>query len=353
MKISVCLIVKNEQESLSNCLECVKSFADEIVIVDTGSLDNTKKIALKYTSKVFDFKWVNDFSLARNYAFSKATCDYLMWLDADDIILPFDQEKILKIKQEKTPADTYMFKYVTSKESNGYYEFYFYRERLFKNCKLAKFNGFIHEYVVPFGKINYENICITHNQRKNRDPYRNISIYNENIKNGAKLNIRDEYYLAKEYFYVGEYQKSLNMLKQLINEKSMYSADLYDCFITAYKCEQFIEKGDAHYLFCALEKFEPTSELLCLLGLYYENKKQINKAIIYYKMAVCGATNNNKIGFKNSYYDQLFPLLKLVFLLYNQGKIDQSYKIHQLLKQKFPNCEEVIFNENFFNKVNF
>ena len=71
--ISLCMIVKDEEEILARCLDCVADLMDEIIIVDTGSTDKTKEIARRYTDKIYDFKWENDFSAARNFAFSKAT----------------------------------------------------------------------------------------------------------------------------------------------------------------------------------------------------------------------------------------------------------------------------------------
>ena len=97
--ISLCMIVKNEEEVIGRCLECVKDIVDEIIIVDTGSTDSTKEIVSKYTDMVYDFEWIDDFSAARNFSFSKASKDYTMWLDADDIILEADREKLLKIKE--------------------------------------------------------------------------------------------------------------------------------------------------------------------------------------------------------------------------------------------------------------
>ena len=94
MKISVCMIVLNEEKTLERVLTCVQKFADEIVVVDTGSNDKSKEIAKKFTDKVYDFEWVDDFSKARNFAFSKATMPYLMWIDADDFI---DETNINKI----------------------------------------------------------------------------------------------------------------------------------------------------------------------------------------------------------------------------------------------------------------
>ena len=76
--ISLCMIVKNEEAVLARCLESVKDVVDEIIIVDTGSTDKTKQIAYRYTQNVYDFEWIDDFSAARNYSFSKATKDYQM-----------------------------------------------------------------------------------------------------------------------------------------------------------------------------------------------------------------------------------------------------------------------------------
>ena len=92
------MIVKNEEKVLKRCLDSVKDIVDEIIIVDTGSTDKTKEIAKKYATKILDFKWVDDFSKARNYSFSQATKDYILWLDADDIITKENKKKIMNLK---------------------------------------------------------------------------------------------------------------------------------------------------------------------------------------------------------------------------------------------------------------
>ena len=96
------------------CLDSAKTIADEIIIVDTGSTDRTKEIASQYTRYVYDFEWVDDFSAARNFSFSKASMEYCMWLDADDVILPEDQEKIRHLKQNTQPdTDVVMMLYLS------------------------------------------------------------------------------------------------------------------------------------------------------------------------------------------------------------------------------------------------
>ncbi len=88
--LSIGMIVKNEEKHLENCLSALKKLMDnvscELIIVDTGSTDRTKEIALKYTDKVYDFEWINDFAAARNYGLEKAVGEWFMYVDADEYL---------------------------------------------------------------------------------------------------------------------------------------------------------------------------------------------------------------------------------------------------------------------------
>ena len=95
--LSVCMIVKNEEEVLERCLQSIHGIADEIIIVDTGSTDNTKQIATKYTDKFYEIKWENDFSKARNYAASKASGEWILVIDADEYV---DRESFNEFKKQ-------------------------------------------------------------------------------------------------------------------------------------------------------------------------------------------------------------------------------------------------------------
>jgi glycosyltransferase involved in cell wall biosynthesis len=98
ISISLCMIVKNEEAVIGRCLDSVQGIADEINIVDTGSVDKTKDIAARYTDRIFDFEWTDDFAAARNFSFQQATTDYILWLDADDVFTENDQEILLDLK---------------------------------------------------------------------------------------------------------------------------------------------------------------------------------------------------------------------------------------------------------------
>ena len=184
MSISLCMIVKNEEKNLSQLLPTIKEYVDEIIIVDTGSADNTKEIAKKHTNKIFDFEWTQDFSEARNFSISKATKEWILILDADERISEEDLKKIKLLTQNKE-VTAYKFEqrnysnkptpikwkesvedsYEESKQFKGWQ----YRGiiRLFKNDKRIKFEYLIHETVLPIiekigMKIENSNIPIHH-----------------------------------------------------------------------------------------------------------------------------------------------------------------------------------------------
>ena len=96
--LSVCMIVKNESANMADALASFSPFADEIVVVDTGSTDDTKQIAARFTSKIYDFEWIDDFAAARNFAISKAVNSYQLWVDADDRITQENQGHIESLK---------------------------------------------------------------------------------------------------------------------------------------------------------------------------------------------------------------------------------------------------------------
>ncbi len=92
------MIVKDESANIADALSSFTPFADEIIVVDTGSSDDTKEIAARFTDRIYDFKWIDDFSAARNFAMSRAAKSYQLWFDADDRISPENQGHIVSLK---------------------------------------------------------------------------------------------------------------------------------------------------------------------------------------------------------------------------------------------------------------
>ena len=104
--VSLTMIVRDEEENLPHCLESVRGIFDEIVVVDTGSVDRTREIAREFGAKVFEFAWIDDFAAARNAALDHATGDYAFWLDADDVIEPEQREKLIALLEGLEPLET-------------------------------------------------------------------------------------------------------------------------------------------------------------------------------------------------------------------------------------------------------
>jgi len=110
--ISLCMIVRNEGNTIARCIDSVKEIPDEIVIADTGYTDNTKEIVRIYTDE-----WFDDFEAVRNFAFKQATMDYILWLDVDDVLLDVDCQKFLDLNKNLTPfIDAVNMPYILSRD---------------------------------------------------------------------------------------------------------------------------------------------------------------------------------------------------------------------------------------------
>lgn len=148
-RLTACLIVKNEEKTLARCLSSLQHVCDEIVVVDTGSTDQTIQIARSFGAKIGEFEWVQDFSAARNHSLSLATGNWILWIDADEELDPqgitMIQEglmrphfggyfvKIINFMREGSRADQYVHTPV----------------RLFQNRPDLRFTGSIHEQILP------------------------------------------------------------------------------------------------------------------------------------------------------------------------------------------------------------
>ena len=146
--LSVCLIVKNEEKMLAECLNSIQPIADQIIVLDTGSSDGTLEIAKSYNAELYHSEWSDDFSAARNESIKYATCDWILWIDADERLTQDSIHTLQKLlKFEKSPV-IYKVRIKNLKEdgvnftlSDGH--------RLFTNHRRIQFSGKIHEQISP------------------------------------------------------------------------------------------------------------------------------------------------------------------------------------------------------------
>ncbi len=139
------MIVKNEEKFLRGCLESVRGIVDEIVIVDTGSTDSTKKIAQEYSAKVFDFNWTDSFADARNFALSKSTGKYILYLDADERII--NDSKIQLMKLARSDEQKAYYCKITNIDTLNNRPSVMKYVRFFPNDARLRFVGRIHEQI--------------------------------------------------------------------------------------------------------------------------------------------------------------------------------------------------------------
>lgn len=345
------MIVRNEENTLPYCLESVKDIVDEIIIVDTGSIDKTKEIAYKYTDKVFDFEWIDDFAAARNYSFSKATMDFILWLDADDIILEEDRSIFKFLKNDITlQIDVVIMKYVLVRDEAGKEINLCYRERLLRREKNYKWNGPIHEYISFITDvILHTEIAVTHT-KKETNSQRNLKILKKVISSSENIKSRYFFYYARESYGLGAVEEAREyFLKFLDMNNDAYSHFIESCLQLAeiYK-KQNQRKQALRTLLRSFEYGPMRAEVLCVIGNYYLEEKDYYTAIAWFELIL--ALTKPLISWQlmlPEYWD-FIPCLQLCHCYYMTGDLSKSLEYHQKTKELKPYNLLVTQNDEFF-----
>lgn len=221
--ISLCMIVKDKEAVIERCLQTIRPLVDEIVVVDTGSADATKHLAGRYTDQVYDFQWIDDFSAARNFSFSFATKEYILWLDADDTLTEEDIAAFHRLKKTLDPQiDLVMMKYNAPLDEGGSQVLAYDRERLLKRRLNYRWIGPIHEMIIPKGNVLYSSIAISRGKPADADP---LWLYEGAAARGGRLGARERCDYANRLIERGRYQKAAAVLGGLLGDEIIRSAD--------------------------------------------------------------------------------------------------------------------------------
>lgn len=352
--ISLCMIVKNEEKVLARCLNSIKDIVDEIIIVDTGSTDTTKEIAKEYTDKIFDFNWINDFSAARNYSYSKATMDYILWLDADDIVLLEDQIKFKELKLSlSTSVDIVMMKYNVGFDENGNVTISYLRERLSKRINGNIWKEPVHEFLERWGNIINSEVHITHKKETVATPDRNLKIYENLIANGAELSLRSIYYFAKELYYNNKYNEAIEYYNKFLDNEGGWSEDkIAACYDLSLCYNNINDKENSLKALLKSFKYDiPRSEICCYLGNYFLSLFDYNKAIYWYKLATQLERPADSLGFTLHDSWGHFPNIQLCLCYDKLGNIDEAIKYNEIAEKFKPDSAAVKNNKNYFKRI--
>lgn len=354
MTLSICMIVRDEHETLERALESVRDIADEIIIVDTGSLDDTKDIALKFTNKVYDFKWCDDFSKARNYSFEKAKMDYIMWLDADDVLEKQEAEKLKKLKATMAKSvDIVMLKYNLGVDKNNIPAVSYYRERIIKNNKGYKWVGPIHEVIPMTGNVIKKDIAITHKKEKVNNPKRNIEIFNKMKENSITFDARQTFYYARELMYVGEYEKSIDEYKKFLAMDNAWVENIISAHLDLHNI--YLLKGDdkkaIENLLFTFKYDMPRAEVCTKIGQYFIKEKEYMNAKYWLLLAVDNTNGKDTGAFFIEDYTNFLPYTALSVCYYYLGNIKEAILYNEKAGKIKPDDEVYISNKQFYSQV--
>ncbi len=290
MKLSVCIITKNEKQKLQKCLEAIKKYECEIVVVDTGSTDGSKELAAEYTAKVFDFEWCDNFAMARNFAADKACNDWIFMIDTDEYITSFDvkciaemidsgKEFVGRVKRDNILLEDGEERIVTE-----------YISRLYRKSKY-EYTGRIHEQIIDKVKMyefDYCDLPIT----LLHDGYAGVAV---DKKKKAERNIRllmldfkerpDDtyvlYQLGKSYFMAEDYENALKFFDMAlgydVNPRLEYVIDMVETY--GYTLLNLKMYETALNLYGVYEEFGNCADFKILMGLIFMNNMMFDRAV--------------------------------------------------------------------------
>ena len=227
VRLSQCMIVKNEEKNIRKALSWAKDIAFEQIVVDTGSTDHTVEIAKEMGARVYHFSWVNDFAAAKNFAIDQAKGDWIAFLDADEYFTAKDAKTLLKILEqlENSKKSTQSVQVVRSKmihlDDQGKPFSIAVQDRIFRNLPNLRYHGQIHEQLKPTGK--FEPVCLNAEET--------LSIFHTGYSSSA-------------YLETGKTSRNIELLrKALADQPEDYNLWSYlgDSLMVEGDCEQAID----------------------------------------------------------------------------------------------------------------
>ncbi|MDR2732851.1 MAG: glycosyltransferase [Fibromonadaceae bacterium] len=232
--LSLCMIVKNEEKNIGECLKSVEGLADEIIVTDTGSTDKTVEIAQSYGAKIEHFEWIRDFSAARNHSISKATSKWIIWLDADDRLPKRTVEELRKILSSES-ANKVFHLVVCNSRNDDKTGVHFSQIRIFPNNSKIRFEGRIHEQILSSIRkcslievklplevfhTGYENPDILREKQ-----LRNLELFKEEFPNPMKMDPNAMYHYATSHEITGDYENAILWFKNALEKAKVYRYD--------------------------------------------------------------------------------------------------------------------------------
>ncbi len=354
MELSLCMIVRDEAARLGACLESVRAAADEIVILDTGSTDGTKEIARRYTERVYDYAWQDDFAAARNASFALATRPFILWLDADDVIDPGEMSKLIALKARLTDdVDAVMMPYHYAFSPEGRPTLVFERERIVRRAAGFRFEGAVHEAMAVRGNVWHEPIAVRHTgQHGEASNQRNLRIYEGQIARGETLSARDRYYYARELKSAGQFARAAEEFERFLSMDGWLPNRL-DAFVLRGECLQAM--GDLpqakRSIALSLAESAPRAEALCAMGACCLEEGNLRAAAYWYRAALLCGGDSPEGAFTHPDAMGYIPLMQLCVILSRLGDTLEASKANEQALLLHPGDAAALANRAYFARM--
>lgn len=288
VSLSLAMIVKNEDQVLGRVLAQASSFCDELIVVDTGSTDGTVDLARSCGAKVCHFDWIDDFAAARNFAFAQCTGDWIMWLDADDVITEANQQKILALKETRLSdeLDAVVCSYQIAFAADGECLVSMPRERFLRRGAGGEWQFPIHEaYVLPATARFLERLDIKIEHHKpsayvERSVDRNLLMLARLVEQGSQ-SPRIWYYYGKELKHHGRLEEAVRAFERHAELNREDPVSLYQAMHMAMVCLMELERYEeaVDWGLRALEVDSSRAEALAELGVIHYRRRAFARAI--------------------------------------------------------------------------
>ena len=342
MRLSVCMIVKNAEDVLDRCLSAASRFADELIIVDTGSEDGTKKIASRYTSLLYDYTWHDSFCDARNDSFERANGDYLMWLDADDVIDDENVERILRLKEAAFEDADVVFTIHRNYSETGLTSYWF-RDRIFRKSLHPIWTSDVHE-AIPIEKswkvIKREDITILHKKEYILDAGRNMRIFDRILRENRELDAHEKVTLCGELVHDERYEEACGLYREI--QRDLSGTDLINALHSAEPAFLALERYEELYALIkeAEQRSPPIAKDRFVKGVCRRYLGDLAGAAELFREAMDIPDDPLTQGIIETGYNDYYPFIRLAFIAYKMGNTEEALRNLAVAGEKYPNAPE-------------
>lgn len=352
------MIVRDEARTLPRCLESVAGVFDEIVVVDTGSTDATREVAAGFGATVHDFAWIDDFAAARNVAFGHGTSDYLMWLDADDILLPEDRMKLLALKKDLGEGiDAVSMVYETAFDGSGNVIESNRRLRMVRHSSKFHWVGAVHEDLEATAQFTVLNSDIVITHRKPADGAgrsdRNLRILENVVTAGVSVRSIDILNYARELEFHKRFQEAIPYYEQFlagdggdVNVRIFALHHLASCYFMS---------GEPHQEWqCTLRSLDidvPRPEFSCRIAERFLARNQFAQAAFWYDLALNNQGTPNAWSLDNHAFRTWLPHKQLGLCYFQLGDYARSLHHNREAQGFLPDDPDIATNIGMLERL--